>query len=454
MDGHFAAGLWHLAKFIILTQFMQTMLIMVDMYWVGQMGGRSDPHTGKVALAAVGVAGTIIWTVMNIAIGIVTGIQAIISRLVGEGRRGEADRALTQTALMIALLSTVLGAFGCVFARPLLKIMGPPEEVLKPAVYFMRIVMAGSTFSFLSFLFTVALQSAGDAKTPFRLALISISINMALDPLLIFGLGPLPPLGVGGAALATLIAQAVAMFMGLHLLSHGRVGLQLERRLSWPDRALMKDLLYVGVPGSFRMAAISISELAMTSLVAPFGTVALAAYTVGMRLRLIPMVVGFGLGRAAGVLVGQSVGAGKPERGAAQVWLATGLFAAFMAVVGTGYFVLARPIVFLFNSDSGVVGEGAVMLRITTLSYFFIGGSLILAKALEGVGDTRAPMVISILTLFGVLLPTAYFLSKTMHMGTRGLWAAITISAVLHGLLTFGYFRMGRWKKSRLSTVS
>ena len=449
-DRPLGAGLWHLGRFIVLTQLLHTTLILVDMYWVGQIGGRGDPIAGRLALAAVGVAGTVIWSVTTLVIGLVTGMQAIVSRLIGDGRREEANRALTQGTVLMTLTASALSIVGYFLAKPLLGLLHVPTEILGAATVYLRIFMLGTVFVFLSFLFSVALQASGDGRTPFMLGLLVTMVNLTLDPILIYGVGPLPALGVAGAALASVIARVIMVAAGLYILVTGRAGLRFVRKGRWPRGALIRDMIAIGIPSSFRMIALSISGLVMTRLVAPFGTVALAAYTVGLSLRMFPMVVGFGLGRSAGVLVGQHLGAGKPERGEAEAWLATGIFALFMAVVGAVYFGFAPQVVSIFNSDTGVVTEGTTMLRITVLGYLPLAAALILSKALEGAGDTRAPMIITVASLFGGMIPAAYVLSTWLGWGTPGLWWAVTLGSAAHGGLMILYFRLGHWKTARI----
>ncbi len=283
-------------------------------------------------------------------------------------------------------------------------------------------------------------------------ALLSLGflLNIVLDPLFIFGIGPLPGWGVRGAALATVIAQAVAAFLSIRILLSGRRYLHLRPAHWRPDLGMLWRVLRIGIYGSAQMLTRSIMNAVMMSIVASCGIAAVAAYGIGLRFHMIILMPAFALGGAAATMVGQNLGAGKPHRASAAAWVATGLDAAFMAFAAVVIAVFAPAIIRAFNSEAEVVQTGADYLRTVSPFYIFSALGIVLGRALNGAGDAVGPMVITIVTLCGLQIPGAVIFSRLIQPQTQGIWWAMAIAFVVQGLLVAGWFSTGRWKRKRV----
>jgi len=440
--------LWHHGRYTVATQLLMTTLTLVDMYWVGQIGAVADPQAGRDAIGAVGVAARIIFIVMTLAMGLVTGSLALISRHVGGGDVRGANRVLTQSTMMIVVLSTALGTAAYFLAYPLIGLIKPAPEILDESVAYLRIIVGGALFMFLSFHFTVALQAAGDARTPFYIAVFTVLLNATLDPVLIFGLGPFPRLGPGGAAAASVTARIFAVAAAVLVLARGSLMLKFAREGRTPTFAVFREIMAIGIPNSLRMMCHAFAGVLMTKLVVGFGSSPLAAYSIGNNLQSLPMFVGFGLGRTSGVIVGQNLAAGNHRKAETGAWTTAAIFGGLMLLMGLAYFACAPHIIRWFNPLSAVVDVGTRMLRITTWGYLFIGVSIVLGKSLEGAGKTVAPLVITVVAIFGVTLPLAWYFAHPAGWGVSGIWWGMLLGSFVHGGGAILYFKLGGWKRT------
>jgi putative MATE family efflux protein len=325
---------------------------------------------------------------------------------------------------------------------------------------YLQIMTGGSAFMVLAFLFGSVLRGAGDARTPLIMVAVANALNIALDPLLIFGMWGFPRLGVAGSAWATIISRAVAtgvlawvFFVRGHRQFHLRVASLV------PDPSTVGHILRIGVFGSGQMLVRNISALVLMRIVALFGTVAVAAYTIGLRLWFMVLMVGIGVGGAAGTLVGQNLGAGRPDRAARAAWLAAGMYAVVCVVISTLFMLLAEDLVgvFLLRRDAlkavvdraQVVATGATFLRWMAPTFVFLAFAVVLGGAMNGAGDTLVPLVIVSFAVLAVRIPLALFLAMDWD-SAEGVWVALAGSAVLQGLLYAGAFRWGHWKLARV----
>jgi putative MATE family efflux protein len=275
---------------------------------------------------------------------------------------------------------------------------------------------------------------------------VSNILNIGLAPLFIFGLGPLPRMGVEGAAVATVISQAVAAGLAVHILLSGKARLHIRPRQWKPNLTLSWRILRIGLPGSGQMFSRSLMSAVMMWIVATCGTAAVAAYGVGMRFHMIILMPLFALGGAAATMVGQNLGAGKPDRAHHAAWVATVIGMLFMVVAAVIMMLFAPTLIRVFNREPDVVQIGARYLQIVSPFYVFAALGIVLGRALNGAGDSMSPMVITILSLWGLQVPLAVYLSRIWQPATQGIWWAIAIAFVIQGLLIVGWFETGRWK--------
>lgn len=441
-QGRLLRALTYLAWPMLVTALLQNVQSLIDLYWVGRLGHES--------VASVAMSGTLLMMLFPMLMGISTGTVALVARAIGAGRPAEASAAAAQSLLLAMVLGGLSGGVGLLAADPLLRLLGADPTVMELGGAYLRINLLGSFTAFALFNCNAALQGAGDSRTPMLVMAAANVANIVLDPLFIFGFGPLPAMGVQGAALATVLAQALAAALAIRILLGGRSRIHIRLPQCRPDVPLAWRLLRIGIPGSGQMLSRSLMGLVMMGLVASCGTTAVAAYGIGLRIHIIVLMPAFALGGAAATLVGQNLGAGQPERARRSAWLASGVDVAFMAFAALFLALLAPQCIAAFSQQADVIEIGARYLRIVSPSYLFAALGIVLSRGLQGAGDTVAPMIITIVTLWGLQVPLAMWLSHLWQPATEGIWYAMVIAGVMQGLLTVGWFELGRWKKARV----
>ena len=415
---------------------------LIDLFWVGRLG--------KEAVAAVAMGGTVVWMLFPMLMGLATGTVALVARAVGAGDRAAASAAAGQSLLLAAVFGVGSALLGGLFAERLLDLMGAEPAVLAGGVAYLRVMLWGSFSVFFLFIGNSGLQGAGDALTPMRMLLLANALNIALDPLLIFGLGPLPRLEVAGAAWATLLADSAAAALVLRRLGDGRGALHVRPAHLRFHAGLAGRLLRIGIPGSGQMLSRSLMAAVLMRLVANFGTAAVAAYGAGLRFHMIVLMPAFALGGAAATVVGQNLGAGRPDRARRGAWTAAGMDAVLMVFSGLLLALFAPAFIGVFNADAEVVRIGAKYLRVVSPFYIFAAPAIVLGRALNGAGDSFWPMVMTIVSLWGLQVPMALWLSRRPEFGLDGVWWSMAAATTLHGLLVAAWFRRGHWKSIRV----
>lgn len=442
VEGNLLQGLLWQATPMLVGAILQNVQSIIDMFWVGRLG--------PSAVAAVAMSGVILMLLYPMLLGLSTGTVALVARAVGAGDIEAANRAAGQSLVMAVGVGLVMGAVGWAFTAQLLGLMQPAPDVLQGGTIFLHVSLLGSFTVFLLFIGNAALQGAGDAMSPMWIMVLSNVFNIGLEPLFIFGWGPVPSMGLRGAAIATLIAQALAALLAIHILFRGRTHLRVTLRHLIPDPGLCWRILRIGIPGSGQMLSRSLMGAVMMRIVAGCGTAAVAAYGTGLRLHMIVLMPAFALGGAAATMVGQNLGAGKPERARRAAWLATWLDVGVMVVAGALLMLFAAPLIRIFNTDADVVAIGARYLQVVSPSYVFAALGIVLGRALNGAGDTLAPMIATILSLWGLQVPLAIWLAHRWQPATDGVWWAIVASGTLHGILIMLWFQTNRWMKQRV----
>lgn len=419
----------------IATGFLHSAFNVIDMFFVGRLGPK--------ALAAVSISGVVIFLLITVAIGISIGTLSLISRFWGSGHYRSAALVLGQSIYLSVFVSVFFSLAGWYSARPLLFLLGGRGEVLKMAVAYFRIISLGAGSIFLTVCFSSALRAAGNAVTPLIVMGFAVALNTILDPVLIFGLFGIPPLGVPGSALATVISRTFSLLILAALVLGKSFQFNLSgafNSIRWP---LIWRIVKIGFFSSMEMLIRSASALILLRIVAPFGTAALAAYGVGIRLRMTVMMPGIGLGYASGILVGQSLGADRPGRARRTTWFSLMIYEMLLIPIIGLFLIFPRRIVGFFNQDPQVLLIGEKFLVFIAISLLFIAFTVVLGKSLNGAGDTRGPMIITALSLIALCLPLAYAGSRAW--GIEGVWAAILIASVVQGLMVTAWFERGKW---------
>ena len=412
-----------------------------DLFWLGRLGA--------IAIAASALGETIVIFASSVGIGIQVGVRAMVARRIGAGDREGADRALTQAALFALLSSFVLGGLGFFISGPALRLLGAAPDATGPALNYLRVSFLGLFARISFFVVNAALRGAGNAVAAmWALGAVSL-INIAVDPLLIFGIGPFPELGVAGSAAAVVISRTIGLFIQFGMLVSGRFRVGLDRRLRL-DFDTMGEIFRIGFPGTLRTLLERGGTSVLVRIIAFYGTFAVATYGIIRRIYMFALLPSAGFSGASATLVGQNLGAHQADRSERSAWIAVGHNALISGLVSAALFVFAEPIVRIFNATPEVLDMGTASLRIIALSYVFLASATVLAESLNGAGDTVPPMVVNSFTLWAVQLPLAYLLSFSAGWGVDGIWVAMAATNVSNALLLAVWFRAGRWKETRV----
>lgn len=419
---------------------LNTTQSLIDMFWVGRLGPSS--------IAAVAISGTIIMVLFTLIFGVSTGTIALVARSIGAKDQETANAVATQSIYIASSMAVILVVLGLLFTDKLFMVLGASADVLKAGTGYLKILLLGGITMFVLFVGNSILQGAGDTVTPMKLMVMANVINIILDPIFIFGIG-VPRLNTSGAAVATIISQAVSGICVVWMLANGKSAIHINLKKLKLSLKHIKAILKIGFPSAMQIFFRSSMGIMIISIVAGFGTFAVAAYGIGMRLQMVILMPAFALGGAAATLVGQNLGAGEPLRAKKSAWVATIFDLIIMAFIALLFFLFADKIIGLFNKNSEVIRLGAQYIRVTTPFYIFIAFGIVLNRALGGAGDTFVPMIITLLSLWGFQIPMAVFLSKNTPMGVTGVWWAVGLTSILNGMLILGWFETGRWKRKK-----
>lgn len=425
-----------LAAPMLFSSLLQNLQSIIDLYWVGFLG--------KEALAAAAICGTIFLMVFPLILGTCSGAVALVSRAIGAGSDDEAGRIAGEAWRLALIMGVAMGFAGVFSVNWLCVAAGAEGVVLQLCSQYLSILFAGSFTAFALFVGNSIMQGAGNTTVPMVAMVVANIINIFLDPVLIFGHYGIPPMGIRGAAVATVISQFVSAVMIYYLLKRGRYGIRM--RLMKPEIGLVKRLFRVGVPGSGQMLSRSVMALVLMRIVAGFGTTAAAAYGIGLRLLIILLMPAFAIANAVAVMVGQNLGAGKPGRASRAAWSLALIDACFMALAALffrygGEWVAAR-----FSDAPEVQSLCVDFLRIVSPFYVFSALAIVLGRAFMGAGDAVPPMICTIVSLWGLQVPLAVILPGYFVQPSHGVFWAISIAVTAHGIMVALLFMLGRWK--------
>lgn len=437
-SGSIGRALFLLAIPMVLEMGMESVFVLVDIFFVSRLGAE--------AVAAVGLTEALLTLLYAIAIGLSLGATALIARRIGEGDRDGARATAAQVIWVGIGFSVVIGIGGVLFADDLLVLMGAEEAVVAIGPGYTATMLGGSVTILLIFLLNAVFRGAGNAVIAMRALWLANGINIALDPCLIFGLGPFPELGVTGAAIATNIGRGVGVGYQLYCLTGAHSVIRLGLADLRPKFDLLLRLLRVSLPGAGQLIIAMSSYVLLMRIVADYGSTAVAGLTIGIRIFAFTFLPAWGLGNAAATLVGQNLGAGQPERAEKSVWMAARWNTAVLVGVALLFIaipeILARP----FTSDPAVVAHVVDCLRIVALGYGFFAFGMVVTQALNGAGDTDTPTRVNFFCLWLFQLPLAWWLSRTLGLGPQGVFASIAIADSLLAVVAVIVFRRGRWK--------
>ena len=410
----------------------------IDMIWVGKLGAAS--------IAGVGVAGMVVMFMMSAMMGLAVGTRAMVARFMGANDAEGANNAARQAFVVGACFAAVMGTIGIYFSEQILILLRMESEIVAEGAAYMRIMFVGAAAMTFRMLAEGIMQSSGDTITPMRISILFRAFHTALCPFLVFGLWVFPRLGVSGAALTNVLSQTLGLVLGIWILLSGRTRLHLTLSNFRLDPNMIWRIVRIGIPAAIIGMQMGLIHIVMMSFMVPFGTVAVAAHILGQRLEMFIITLIMGLGMGAGVLAGQNLGAGQPERAERTGWLAFGIAEVIMVLASGAILIWAEYIVSIFNTDPPLVALAGTFMRIAAVGYFVLASIAIFKHLLGGAGDTVPAMIFEVGHLWVVMLPLAFLLPGFHNLGVYGIRWAIVIGVYAGAAAYLIYFQMGRWK--------
>jgi len=448
-EGDLARPMLRLAWPLVAIQLLQVTYNLADTAWLGAYSSN--------AVGALSLAFPLIFFLISVGGGFTAAGAILVAQYTGADSDGSASLVAGQTIGFVGLLSVVIGAVGYLLTDPMLAVLPADPEtqrVIVPlAADYMRIFFLGMPFLFGFFVFVSLLRGYGNTRTPLRIMLVSVALNVVLDPLVIFGVGPFPELGIEGAALATVFSRGVATLLGLYLLFWTDAGPDVGAADLAPDLETIRDIVRIGVPSAAEQSMTSLALIALTGMVATFPPAVVTAYGLGNRVISLVFLPAMGLGQATNTVVGQNLGAEQPERAERATWLAAkfaavGLFVVALVIFAVPTLVL-RP---LLTADTAQAAEtlvyGAEYLRIAAPAFVFMGLFPVFLGAFRGSGDTKTALVFSVVALWLVRVPTTYVLVFVLGWDATGVFTAVALGDVVGALAAMAWFSRGTWKRT------
>jgi putative MATE family efflux protein len=443
LEGPILRSLLTLAIPIVAANILQSAYQLIDAFWVGRLGG--------AAVAAVSISFPVMFLMFAVGAGLSIAGSTLIAQFVGAGNQKMVGHVAGQTLLMVILASVVLGIAGYFLAPSLLRLMGVAPDVYAGALGFMRVSFIGLVFNFSFFVFNAIMRSVGRPTVPVFIVLGTVVLNFVLNPVMIFGWGPIPAHGVMGAALTTLASQSIASIIGFIILRRGLHGVHVHMADFVPDLGHIKRAFFLGLPASIELSARALGLMMMTFIVSSFGTLSLAAYGVGGNILQVVVIPAMGLSMAVSALAGQNIGAGNIERASRIGRL--GAIVGFGSLTALGilvFFTSTHLVAFFVPADAEVIREGSLFLRIMCLSWGFIGAQFAFSGVFRASGNMVVNMILTVMSQWVLQFPLAYILSKHTALGAEGIYWSMPVANIITALITGCIYWRGNWRKKRL----
>ncbi|MEZ4777818.1 MAG: MATE family efflux transporter [Flavobacteriaceae bacterium] len=423
---------------MVLEMMMESIFFLVDAYFVSSLG----PN----AIATVGLTESVLTLVYAIAIGLSMGATAIVARRIGEKNITGASQTAVQVIFLGVAVSILVSIVGILFPKEILTLMGGAPDLVEEGFGYTQVLLGGNVTVMLLFLINAIFRGAGDASAAMKVLIFSNILNIILDPMFIFGWGPIPAFGVKGAAIATTIGRGSAVVFQLMILLLGWTKIKLMAHDFVLRGAIMLNLIKVSLGGIGQFIIGTSSWVFLMRIMAEFGSELLAGYTIAIRVLMFTLMPSWGMSNAAATLVGQNLGAGKPERAESSVWKTGKYNAWFMVGVSMFYLLFAENILKIFSNHPEVISKGALSLRIIAAGYVFYAYGMVVIQAFNGAGDTKTPTIINFFCFWLFQLPFAYIAALYFNLGATGVLLAITFAEVLIAIIGIIWFKKGKWK--------
>lgn len=437
-SGSIDKAIFMLSVPMILEMAMESLFAIVDVFFVSKLG--------KEAVATVGLTESMLMIVYSIAWGMSMGATAVVARRTGEKDADGAAHAGTQAIYAGIGISLVLSVTGIIFAEKLLILMGASESLASENAIYTQIMLGSNLVIVMLFLINGVFRGAGDASIAMRSLWLANGLNILLCPTLIYGIGPIPALGLKGAAIATTIGRGAGVIYQVYHLVKGKGFIRIMRKHLSPDAPIMVNVLKMASGGTAQFLIASASWIFLVRIISSFGNDALAGYTIGIRIIAFTIMPAWGMANAAATLVGQNLGAQQPDRAEKSVWRSAFLNMLFLCSIAVIFFIFAQPLVMLFNTEQEVVRYGVECLRYVCMGYMFYGYGMVISQAFNGAGDTRTPTILNVAGFWAFQIPLAYCLAIIFELGPKGVFSAIAIAESAMAVAAILLFKKGRWK--------
>jgi len=422
----------------VLEMVMESVFVIVDIFFVSKLGAN--------AVATVGITESMVTVIYAIAIGLGTATTSMVSRRIGEKKPDAASVAALQAIITGVIISVLIGLPGALFSKHLLGLMGASKPIIDSMSGYTRIMLGGNIVIMMLFIINAIFRSAGDAAVAMKVLWIGNIINIVLDPCLIFGLGPFPHLGVTGAAVATTIGRGTAVLFQFWLLFFGKKRIQLSAKHFTVNFRIMMKLMKLSFGSIGQNLIGTTSWIALVRIISIFGSEAVAGYTIAMRIIGFTILPSWGLSNAASTLVGQNLGAKKPERAEKSVWATALVNMILLSIIGLILVIFPETFIRIFIDNENVIKSGVLGLRIVSIGFIAYGLGMVLVNSFNGAGDTSTPLKINIFAFWFVEIPLAWLMAIKAGLNEEGVFIAIVVAESLMTLISWIVFRRGKWK--------
>lgn len=423
---------------MIAEMIMESLFAVVDVFFVSQVSVN--------AIATVGLTESVLMIIYSIAVGLSMAVTAVVSRRIGEKNYHKASNAAFQAILLSVIIGVLLGIPGYVFASDILHLMGGDKELIAEGVGYTKIMYAGNLSIILIFLINGIFRGAGNASIAMRSLWIANGLNIILDPIFIFGWGPIPAFGVEGAAIATTTGRGIGVLYQVFFLLNGKSLIKIGMENLVTRWKTIREIIVVSGGGIFQFLVESASWIFLVRVISNFGAEALAGYTIAFRVIVFTLLPSWGMANAAATLVGQNLGANQPERAEQSAWTTALWNTIFLVTVAIIFFIFAHPILSVFGVGDEVKRIGIEALRIICFGYIFFAYGMVLGQAFNGAGDTYTPLIISLIVFWAIQIPLAYLLSVYYDWGPNGVFFCIALCHSLYAVIAIALFKRGKWK--------
>ncbi|WP_340113947.1 MATE family efflux transporter [Maribellus mangrovi] len=437
-DSSMGKAIFILAIPMVLEMLMESVFAIADIFFVSRLGAN--------AVATVGLTESAMTIIYAIGMGLAMATTALVSRRIGEKKKKEAGEVAFQAIAMAAIVALLIALPGVLFAKDFLRLMGATPEVVEEGYLYPAIMFGGNVIIMLLFIINAVFRSSGDAAISMRVMWLANIINIVLDPLLIFGYGPFPELGLKGAAIATTTGRGIAVIYQFYLLWSGKYRIRLYRDNIKLKFEVMWKLLKISGGGILQNLIATSSWIFLMRIIAVFGPDVIAGYTIAIRIIIFPLLLAWGLSNAAATLVGQNLGANQPLKAEKSVWITGYSNMIFMGLIGLLFVFLPDVWIGLFVDEGPVLANGILALQIISIGFLSYALGMVLMQSFNGSGDTITPSKINFFSFWLFEIPLAYVLAITLNMGLAGACIAIVVAESLLTLLAFILFRRGKWK--------